>query len=90
MEEETVNAEVKLKPLIQYGGGYYALVSHRELDGLLGRLLHLVDLVGDKEQRDALKSEVKLRCRGWLDDEYWSSGYQNHQIAPAARITEIE
>ena len=50
-------------------------ISHGELDSLVGRLMEMCDLIGDKEQRTALKSEIKRHCRSWLDDNYFSSGY---------------
>lgn len=49
-------------------------VNHQHLDHLIGSLLHLCDLVGGK-QGEALKSEIKTRCRSWLDDQYFSAGY---------------
>ena len=52
------------------------VISHNEMDGLVGRLMSLCDLTGDVEQRTALKQEVKHRCRDWLDDLYEQSGYE--------------
>ena len=58
---------------------YYALISHQELDGLVGRLMQMCDLMGDQEQRQALKSEIKQRCREWLDSEYEMAGYDRFE-----------
>jgi len=57
-------------------GGYYVPISHSELDNLVGRLMQICDLTGDKEQRDALKSTIKQAARNWLDDEYDMNGYE--------------
>ena len=62
-------------PLVDPGYGYYVLVSHTELDALVGRLMQIFDLNGDVEQRNALKSETKQRCREWLDNAYKEAGY---------------
>jgi len=62
------------RPLIE-DGGYFVPVSHLELDSLIGRLCQLFELNGDVEQRNALKSETKQRCRDWLDAQYIESGY---------------
>lgn len=61
--------------LIKTKGAYYVPVSHLELDGLIGRLMHLCELMGDNVQREAMKSEIKLRTRSWLDSEYNRAGY---------------
>ena len=55
--------------------GYYVLVSHTELDSLVGRLMQMCDLTGDMEQRKALKDTIKRTGRDWLDDLYRDSGY---------------
>lgn len=58
------------------GGGYYAVhVSHQELDNLIGRQMQMCDLIGDVEQRAALKSTIKQLTREWLDNLYEDSGY---------------
>lgn len=62
------------QPIVE-NDGYYVLVSHKELDGLIGRLMQMLELNGDVEQRNALKQETKWRCRDWLDDIYRESGY---------------
>lgn len=53
----------------------FVLVSHAELDNLVGRLMQMCELTGDVEQRKALKDEIKQRSRSWLDDLYEESGY---------------
>jgi hypothetical protein len=55
---------------------YYVYVSHMELDNLVGRLMQMCDLIGDKEQRTALKDTIKRINRDWLDDLYDESGYE--------------
>lgn len=76
---EKVEASRSYRPLIDTGGGYYTLISHKELDSLVGRLMQLFDLNGDAEQRNALKSETKQRCREWLDDQYEEAGYRKFE-----------
>jgi len=66
---------VSYLPLIRWQEGYYVLASHRELDDLVGSLMQMCELMGDKEQRDALKREIKQRARNWLDIEYQKAGY---------------
>lgn len=73
------------KPLINASTGnpgetYYAvLVSHQELDNLVGRLMQMCDLTGDQEQRKALKDTIKRTSRDWLDDLYEQSGYDKFE-----------
>lgn len=55
--------------------GYFVAVSHRELDTLIGRYMQMCDLIGDVEQRKALKDTIKSISREWLDDRYTQSGY---------------
>lgn len=71
-----VKLDIIGKPLIQ-DDGYYVMVSHRELDDLIGRMMMLFELNGDVEQRNALKQEFKWRARSWLDDIYKQSGYDS-------------
>lgn len=51
-------------------------VDHTHLDTLIGSLCHIADLNSDREYRDHLKSELKIRCREWLNDQYTLSGYE--------------
>lgn len=61
------------------GETYYAvLVSHQNLDNLIGRLMQMCDLTGDIEQRKALKDTIKQLSRDWLDGIYESSGYDKY------------
>ena len=54
------------------------LVTHSELDTLVGRLMQMCDLIGDIEQRKALKDTIKQISRDWLDDLYDQSGYDKY------------
>ena len=79
MNNEKV-AKIGYKSLIEVGNengsAYYAvIVSHNELDYLVGRLMQMCDLTGDIEQRQALKSTIKQISRDWLDGLYEDSGY---------------
>lgn len=68
---------------------FFVLVSHRELDGLVGRLMQICDLTGDIQQRKALKDEIKHRCRDWLDGIYEESGYDKWTgVKPGAKVIE--
>ncbi len=53
----------------------YVTVSHSELDGLVGRMMQMCDLIGDPQQRKALKDTIKRNCRDWMNDQYESAGY---------------
>ena len=57
------------------GKAYFVLVSHKELDSLIGQLMQMCDLTGDQEQRKALKDTIKQINRDWLDNLYEASGY---------------
>lgn len=85
-----VKVDVIGKPLIQ-DDGYYVMVSHRELDDLIGRMMMMFELNGDVEQRNALKQEFKWRARAWLDDIYKMSGYESivDYLSPEARVINI-
>ena len=76
-------------PLIDNGQGYFVLVSHRELDNLIANLMHVAELDSDKEHREALKGEMKIRSRTWLDNLYEQSGYQNYGVVEDADIHKI-
>lgn len=56
-------------------GAVYVPVSHEEIGNLIGRLMQMCDLLGDVEQRRALKSTIKQITREWLDSEYDLLGY---------------
>lgn len=69
------------RPLIEItDDAYYVLVSHQELDSLIAKLMHLAELDSDKEHRDALKGELKVISRQWLDELYEDSGYRNYRV----------
>jgi len=75
-------------PLIQ-DDGLFVMVSHQELDDLIGRTMQMFELNGDVEQRNALKQEFKWRARAWLDEIYNSSGYRHHNVIPEAKVIDI-
>lgn len=50
-------------------------VDFRHLDTLIGSLCHVMDLNSDKEYREHVKSEIKMRCRDWLQHQYNDAGY---------------
>lgn len=54
---------------------HMVLLSHQELNGLIGQLLQMCDLMTDPEQRKATKDTVKRICRAWMDDCYRSIGF---------------
>lgn len=66
---------VELESRGERHGGYFVLVSHQDLDSQIGRLMQMCDLIGDTQQRAALKSTIKNICREWLDNMYSESGY---------------
>lgn len=73
-------------PLVEVkDSGYYVLVSHTQLDNLVGRLMQMCELTGDTEQRTALKNEIKNRSRKWLDDLYEDAGYQKWSAGDSLR-----
>lgn len=71
------------RPLVRYSDGFVSVpVNHKDLDDLIGRLMQMCELTGDVEQRRALKSEIKLRSRDWLDGLYSSTGYDKFTGTP--------
>jgi hypothetical protein len=67
------------------------IVSHEELNGLVGQLMQMCDLIGDPDQRRALKDTIKRICRDWLDSEYSVAGYDKFTgIQPGAYIIKLE
>lgn len=76
-------------PIVE-DGGYYVLVSHQELGSLIANLMHLAELDSDKEHREALKGELKMRTRKWLDDLYSESGYSNWRLDPGVQPFELK
>lgn len=61
--------------LVETDNGTFVPISHQEVDTLIGRLMQMCDLIGDVEQRKALKDTIKRITRDWLDDEYANRGY---------------
>lgn len=74
--EHSDYVETNERVLEKVGECYYVPVSHYELDGLVGQVMQICDIVGDNSQGKALKSQVKHIIRGWLDDHYRILGYQ--------------
>lgn len=89
MSEVKPLIELPRKPLIE-DDGYFVLVSHRELDSLIGRMMQVFELNGDVEQRNALKQETKWRCREWLDELYRDSGYVLHELVPGTKVINLK
>lgn len=77
------------RPLIDLNGGVYVMISHAELDDLIGSLMHLMDLNSDVQFREAMKSEIKIRTRQWLNDKYSSSGYEYGTYLSGAKVIGI-
>ena len=73
----------KMLPLVEVSDwGYYVLISHEQIDGLIGRLMQMYELMGDIEQRNALKRETKSKIRDWLNDQYSDAGYDKMTDRP--------
>lgn len=77
------------RPLVE-DDAYYVLVSHAELDNLIANLMHLAELDSDKEHREALKGELKVRSRKWLDELYSDSGYTNYRLHEGIKPFELK
>jgi hypothetical protein len=77
------------RPLIDQNGRVYVMISHSELDNLIGSLMHLMDLNSDVQFREAMKSEIKMRTRQWLNDEYCNSGYEYNAYISGAKVIGI-
>lgn len=82
------------KPLIKFEHeqappSYYVLISHRELDWLIATLMHLAELDSDKEHREALKGEIKMRTRAWLEERYASAGFIQHEVVARAQVIDL-
>jgi len=80
------------RPIIKMPDGFVSVtVNHKDLDGLIGRLMQMCELTGDVEQRRALKDEIKLRSREWLDSLYKTSGYGSIDgVTPSAEVLEYQ
>jgi hypothetical protein len=66
--------------IVTNSDGDNVAINHGHLDKLIGNLMHLCELNSDKEFRNAMKSEIKQRCREWLNNEFTSAGYGNTVI----------
>jgi len=75
-------------PLIN-NGAYFVLVSHRELDTLIARFMHLAELDSDIEHRNAMKGELKSISRNWLDNLYEDAGYKNHCLDNTGQVVDL-
>jgi hypothetical protein len=80
--------QAQAHPLIK-SDGYYVMVSHNELNGLVARLMHLAELDSDKTHREAVKGELKQVARNWLDDLYDDAGYRNYDVLPDAKVVDV-
>jgi len=89
-KEQEIGATRSYFPLIENGGRYYVLVSHQELDNLIANLMHVAELNSDREYREALKGELKIRSRNWLDNLYEESGFSHYTKAPDADVHIIQ
>lgn len=67
----------------------YVMISHKELDDLVAKLMHIAELDSDKEHREALKGELKYQVRSWLDEQYREAGYENYDIIEGATIVDV-
>ena len=72
-----LESEKDKKRLIKVDGTQYVGINFLHLDRLVGNLCHVIDLDSDKEHREHVKSEIKMRCRQWLTDEYEMVGYKD-------------
>lgn len=65
---------VEYSPLVKYEEVNNVLINFKHIDQLVGKLMQYLDLVGDTEQREALKRTVKTVVRDWIDCQYEQSG----------------
>ena len=65
-------------------------ISHKQLDSLVGRLMQMCDLIGDTQQRRALKDTIKQNCRDWLDAEYLDAGYDKFGGANGKELKTVD
>lgn len=63
--------------LVDYTGmSIKVTVDHMDLGNLIGRLMRMADIMGDVEQRRAVKDTIKREARDWLNDIYDEAGYR--------------
>jgi len=75
--------------LIHNDDGDCIALNHFHLNSLIGSLMHLCDLNSDKEFREAMKSEIKMRCRAWMNDEFEIAGYEAYKAANRIKDTGV-
>ena len=75
--------------LLHNNDGDCIAVNHFHLNSLIGSLMHLCDLNSDKEFRETLKSEIKMRCRAWMNDEFVVAGYEAYKAANRVKDTGV-
>ena len=81
---QAYDPELEKKRLLMNERGDMVAVHHGDLDHLIARLMHVCELDSDVEHRNALKGEIKMHCRDWLNEQYASAGYKDS--VPAASI----
>lgn len=59
--------------------GDFVAIHHGHLDNLVGSVMAVLDMNGDTVQRDAQKSEIKMRIRDWLNEQYRLCGYEEYK-----------
>lgn len=77
--EMEIGIEYDKKRLIILDDGDYVAVNHRHLDHLIGSIMAVLDMNGDAIQREAQKSEIKMRMREWLNEQYTGAGYEEYK-----------
>jgi len=79
MKDLDLVSEEDRKRLIVGDGTDKVAIDFGHLDQLIGSICHVMDLNSDKEYREHVKSELKLRCRQWLQDQYTLCGYEEYK-----------
>lgn len=80
-EEQDLVSPKQSERLIVTSDSNMVAIDFRHLDNLIGSLCHVLDLNSDKEYREHVKSEIKMRCRQWLQDQYDIAGYEEFKQA---------
>lgn len=65
-------------------------ISHQQVNSLIGQLMQMCDLIGDVEQRKALKDTIKRITRDWLDAEYTDAGYDRFGGANGKELKTVD
>lgn len=79
MQKAEPEPETETERLIIAFDSDMVAIDFRHLDTLIGSLCHVLDLNSDKEYREHVKSEIKMRCRDWLNDQYDNAGYEEYK-----------